>query len=69
MSNKLFEWTNERWIITLSKSQGQLSINDQKKSKKSENINSIKESNIYKSIIEKFSDAELIDINKINKKD
>ena len=69
LSNKLFEWTNERWIITLSKSQGQLSINDQKKSKKSENINSIKESNIYKSIIEKFSDAELIDINKINKKD
>ena len=69
LSNKLFEWTNERWIITLSKSQGQLSINDQKKSKKSENINSIKKSNIYKSIIEKFSDAELIDINKIDKKD
>ena len=69
LSNKLLEWTNERWIITLSKSQGQLSINDQKKSKKSENINSIKKSNIYKSIIEKFSDAELIDINKIDKKD
>ena len=31
LSNKLLEWTNERWIITLSKSQGQLSINDQKK--------------------------------------
>ena len=30
LTNKLLEWTNERWIITLSKSKGQLSINDQK---------------------------------------
>ena len=30
LSSKLFEWTNERWIITLSKSKGEISIKDKK---------------------------------------
>ena len=34
LSNKLYEWTNERWIITLTRSKGQLSISEQKISKK-----------------------------------
>ena len=69
LSNKLFEWTRERWIITLTKSKGQLSVNDQKLSKRKETINLLKNSNAFKSIIEKFSDAELVDMKKIDKDD
>tara|TARA_B100000902_G_scaffold394427_1_gene450747 strand:- start:1469 stop:3118 length:1650 start_codon:yes stop_codon:yes gene_type:complete len=67
LSNKLFEWTNERWIISLTKSQGQLSINEQKISEKNKKIDLIKETEIYKSMVEKFSDAELIDIKNLEK--
>ncbi len=31
LSSKLFEWTNERWIITFSKLKGERSIKDQQK--------------------------------------
>ena len=69
LTNKLLEWTNERWIITLSKSKGQLSINDQKINEKKKKVNLVKETEVYKNIIEQFSDAELIDVNNLNKDD
>ena len=62
LSLKLFEWTGERWIITLSKTKGGLSVKDKEKNKKIENINSAKQSKLYKSLIEKFPDADLIDV-------
>ena len=68
LSSKLFEWTNERWIITFSKSKGDMSIKEKQKSKKDELINEVKNSEIYKTIIEKFPDAELTDV-KLNKKE
>ena len=63
LSLKLFEWTGDRWIITLSKSKGELSIKDKQKIKKIKNINSAKQSKLYKNLIEKFPDADLIDVN------
>ena len=63
LSLKLFEWTGDRWIITLSKSKGELSIKDKQKNKKIKNINSAKQSRLYKNLIEKFPDADLIDVN------
>ena len=63
LSLKLFEWTGDRWIITLSKSKGELSIKDKQKNKKIKNINSAKQSKLYKNLIEKFPDADLIDVN------
>ncbi len=63
LSLKLFEWTGDRWIITLSKSKGELSIKDKQQNKKIENINSAKQSKLYKDLIEKFPDADLIDVN------
>ncbi|WP_440935718.1 DNA polymerase III subunit gamma/tau [Candidatus Pelagibacter sp.] len=63
LSLKLFEWTGDRWIITLSKSKGDLSINDKQKNKKIKDINSAKQSELYKNLIEKFPDADLIDVN------
>ena len=63
LSLKLFEWTGDRWIITLSKSKGELSIKDKQKNKKIKYINSAKQSKLYKNLIEKFPDADLIDVN------
>ena len=68
LSAKLFEWTSERWIITFSKSKGEMSVKEKQKNKREELINEVKNSEIYKTIIEKFPDAELTDI-KLNKKE
>ena len=69
LSLKLYEWTNERWIITLSKTKGQPSKKEEEVNLKKELIDSVKKSSIYTDIIEKFPDAELIDIKqKDNKK-
>ena len=62
LSLKLYEWTNERWIITLSKTQGQPSKKEEEVNLKKELIDSVKKSSIYRDILQKFPDAELIDI-------
>ena len=67
LSSKLFEWTAERWIITFSKSKGEMSVKEKQKNKKDELISEIKNSEIYKKVMEKFPDAELIDV-KLNEK-
>ena len=67
LSSKLYEWTAERWIITFSKSKGEMSVKEKQKNKKDELISEIKNSEIYKKVMEKFPDAELIDV-KLNKK-
>ncbi len=69
LSLKLFEWTGDRWIITLSKSKGEISIKDKQKNQKIKNINSTKQSKLYKNLIEKFPDADLIDVNPKEKND
>jgi len=69
LSLKLFEWTNKRWIITFSKMKGEISIKDNEKNKKIKLIKDAKESKLYKSIIEKFPDANLIDVTSSKKKD
>ena len=68
ISSKLFEWTNERWIITFSKSKGEMSVKEKQENKKLELINEVKNLEIYKTMIKKFPDAELLDV-KINKKE
>ena len=62
LSLKLYEWTNERWIITLSKTRGQPSKKEEEVNLKKELIDSVKKSSIYRDILQKFPDAELIDI-------
>jgi len=63
LSSKLYEWTDERWIITFSKSKGELSVKEKQKNKKNELINEVKSLEIYKKVMQKFPDAELIDVN------
>ncbi len=62
LSSKLFEWTRERWIITFSKLKGRLSIKDQQKNIKKELVEEVKNSKIYRNVIDSFPDAELIDV-------
>jgi DNA polymerase-3 subunit gamma/tau len=62
LSLKLYEWTNNRWIITLSKTKGQPSKKEMEVNLKKELIESVKNSSTYKNILEKFPDAELVDV-------
>jgi DNA polymerase-3 subunit gamma/tau len=67
LSSKLFEWTDERWIITFSKSKGDMSVKEKQKNKKDELINEVKSLEIYNMVMKKFPDAELIGV-KLNEK-
>ena len=67
LSLKLYEWTGERWIITFSKTKGQISIKEKESNKKEELIKEAKRSDLYKTVLEKFSDANLIDVVKKDK--
>ena len=69
LSLKLFEWTNQRWIITFSKTKGDLSFKDKEKNKKKEFIEDTKKTNTYQSVLNKFLDADLIDVQPKKKKD
>ena len=62
LSLKLFEWTDQRWIITFSKIKGEISINEQKQNKKIELLKKTKKTEIFKKVLEKFPDASLIDV-------
>ena len=66
LSARLFEWTGDRWIITFSKIKGQMTIKEREKNQKSEMIDGAKKTEIFKSFKNYFSDAELIDIQKLN---
>jgi len=62
LSLKLFEWTNKRWIITLSKTKGELSIKEKERIEKLKVIDEFKDSELYKAVLNKFEDANLIDV-------
>ena len=64
ISSKLFDWTGERWIITLSKKTGQLTKKETKTKNKNDSLEVAKQTTTYKKIKEMFSDAELIDVKK-----
>ncbi len=68
LSLKLFEWTNQRWIITLSKIKGEISVKQKILNNKKDLIKKAKNSELYKNVLEKFSDANLIDAT-LKKKD
>ncbi len=69
LSTKLFEWTNKRWIITLSKKNGTLTKKQVEKQNKQNLLGEAKKSILYKKMIELFPDAELIDVEIKDKND
>ena len=69
LSLKLYDWTNKRWIITLSKTKGQPTMKEKKINLKNELIENFRNSLTYNNILEKFPDAELIDVKLKDNKD
>jgi DNA polymerase III subunit gamma/tau len=67
LSLKLFEWTSERWIITFSKTKGEISIKEKIQNKKIDLLKKAQDSELYKNVIERFPDANLVDV--ISKKE
>ncbi len=66
LTYKLLDWTGERWIITLSKTEGKISFKEQLKKIKDEEMENIKNSKLFIDLKEKFSDIELIDMKNNN---
>jgi DNA polymerase-3 subunit gamma/tau len=64
LSSKLYEWTNERWIILLSKENGAPSKKEEEIILKKRIVDDVKKSEVYKKVLEFFPDAELVDIKK-----
>ena len=64
LSTKLVEWTGSRWVITLSKEIGEKTFFESQNIKKNEAINKEKEGEVYKSMKNIFSDAELLEVKK-----
>ena len=67
LSLKLFDWTGQRWIITFSKTKGDISIKEKQQKQKIELLERFKNSKLYEEVLEKFPDAKLIDLEIINK--
>ena len=67
LANKLYEWTNTRWIISLSQKEGLKSIYDQKIIDKQNTIKDLKNADEVKKILKTFDQIELTDIKNIDK--
>ena len=66
LSQSLFKWTNKRWIITLSKEEGQKTLHDKKIETKRNFLEREKQDSFYKEILNIFPDADLTDVKEDN---
>ena len=66
LSEKLFLWTNDRWIISFSKKEGQISKKEQVNSFKEKVNKDYKNSKDYKKLKELLPDLELIEVKNKN---
>ena len=62
LSSKLYEWTNTRWIISLSQNKGQETIKKTSEGEKKNNLKDFEQTDIFNNIKNSFPDAELIDV-------
>ena len=66
LSEKLYDWTQNRWLISFSKEKGAMSEKEKKLSLKKKNIIEYKSSSEFRELLKAIPDIELIDINKKN---
>ena len=64
LSEKLYEWTKKRWLISFSTEKGAISEKEKKHSLKKKNITEYKNSTEYKKLLKALPDIELTDIEK-----
>ncbi len=65
LSSKLFDWTSQRWIISFSKTKGEMTIKEKELNNRVELIEKSKKTEIYKKMTNFFTDAELVDVKPI----
>ncbi len=63
LTNKLFEWTGKKWVISFTNDKRDRLANKEK------DFEEIKSSEVYKSVMESFPDAEFINKQNINEDD
>ena len=66
LTEKLLKWTGERWIISLSKQQGEETFYEKNISNKKEKLAKEVNSQVVKDFISAFPDAKLVDIKEDN---
>ena len=64
LSEKLYDWTKNRWLISFSKEKGAVSEKEKKRVLKEKNIKEFESSKEFKNLLKAFPDIELIDIEK-----
>ena len=64
LSEKLREWTGNRWLITLGKGKGQKTFSELQDTKRKEFLNQEKKGKIYQKFKNIFSDGELLEVKK-----
>ena len=62
LTEKLLDWTGERWIISLSKNSNAKSIYEQNLEQNIDRLNAFKKTETAKQIKDAFPDAKLIEI-------
>ena len=67
LSERLLEWTGRRWVITLSKKQGNKTFSEVEQLKNIEILENEKKSEVFKKFKNVFSDADLIKVSKEEK--
>ena len=63
LTNKLFEWTGKKWVISFTNDKRDRLANKEK------DFEEIKSSEVYKSVMESFPDAEFINKQNVNEDD
>ena len=66
LTEKLFSWTGDRWIISLNKKIGEKTIFEKKNEFKNNQINEAKNNEKVKILLDVFDDASLVDVRKEN---
>ena len=66
LTEKLLKWTGERWIISLSKEQGEETIYEKNLTNKKEKISKEMNSQAVKDFLNAFPDAKLVDVTEDN---
>ncbi len=71
ISSKLYEWTNKRWIISLTKKKGLITKKQEEKINKDKVFENVKKSAFYNKVLEILPDSELVEfkINEMKKND
>ena len=62
LTYKLNDWTGERWIITLSKIEGEISHKEKLIRYKKEEIEKVNKSKLFLELKKNFNDIKLVDV-------